>query len=605
VAAFALLGHVVVAALTAVSWLGLGSALLTPLPSVGDRALDLLNRIGAGAIGFALLTMAAGWLGVLDRAAYAVAFAMAVVAGVVVAARWARHLPRPPALRELRPFELLLVALLFVYLVLGVVAVAAPVSSPDALLYHAADPVLFEESGRILEVPWNSSSYEPFTVEMLVLDGVILWDAVQGAFAPFLLALLAVAVAMAAAWRLAGRPAALLAGAILFAQPFMLWESTSVFVEPGVAALVALAGWNVARFTRTSQTGALVLAGVFVGGAAGTKYLGLVAACAIGAALLVACGRRLRGVHLLAITLPAVAVAAPWYVKNALLTGNPFYPHVFGGLNAWAAAELERSMRSFGHGQDATDLVLLPARLLADGEAFDGGEWISPLFLAFAPLAMLAPAVRRYAGPVSAAVVVYGLGWFLTTQQARFLVPLMPLGAVLAAVGVVTLAGRGAAGRVVAVGAAALALAAGLAASAAYGAQFTRVVLGAESKSEFLTRKVSLYEGVTWLNENLTPGDKVAVDFWSLLYLDVPYVTFGTMGDLLPPDEGPAATRAFLDEYGVSHVAVLEGDTARRRQVEVVGGTLLARVSVRSVRSRTRNELGPRRTLLVYRLPSG
>lgn len=597
----AALGHVILAFLTLVSWLGLGWILLAPLPSTDDRVLDVLNRIGAGVVGFALLTMAGGWLDLLDRWAYLALFTATTVAGVAAAARALRR-PLPRRLR-LAPWESALAALLGLYVVFGVVAVSAPVSSPDALLYHASDPVLFADAGRIFEIPWNSSSYEPFTVEMLVLDGVLLWDVVQGAFAPFLLALLALAVVVAATARLAGTSAALIAGAVFFAQPFMLWESTSVFVEPGLAAAAALAAWNAVRFVQSSSVASLALSGVFAGAAAGMKYLGLIVACALAVGLLVACGRRLRAPHLLAFAVPATLVAAPWYVKNAILTGNPFYPHLFGGLNASAAAELERSMRSFGHGYGLLDLPLVPFRFLVDGAAYDGGEWISPLFICFVPLVALVPGSRRYVVPVGAGALVFLLAWFWTTQQARFLAPLMPVMAVLAAVGAVALARRGPVGRLVAVGTATVALAVGLAASTLYASQFVPVLAGGESGRQFLAQKVSIYDGVEWLNRHLDDRDRVAVDFWSLLYLDMPYVTFGTMGDLLPREAGAAETRRFVQRYGVTHLAVLGRDRARLRQAHSIGAMLVAEVPVRSVRSRTRGELGPWHEMLVYAVP--
>jgi hypothetical protein len=77
-------------------------------------------------------------------------------------------------------------------------------------------------------------------------------------------------------------------------------------------------------------------------------------------------------------------------------------------------------------------------------------------------------------------------------------------------------------------------------------------------------------------------------------------VTFGTMGDLLPPDAGVEATRAFVNRNGVTHFAILERDEARRRQVEALHARLLARVPVRSGRSRTRGSYGIREDMLVY-----
>ena len=259
-------------------------------------------------------------------------------------------------------------------------------------------------------------------------------------------------------------------------------------------------------------------------------------------------------------------------------------------------------MASFGHGHSVADFLLLPVRLLAEGEAFDGGEFLSPLFVAFVPLALLVAGARRVRVAAAAAIAVYVVAWFLTTQQARFLVPMLPALAVLAALGILALAARGRLGRTVAVGVTAGALLMGLGISAVYAAQFAPVAAGGESEEDFLSRKVSLYDGVDWLNNGLGEDDKVLLNVWSLLYLEVPYVTFGTMGDLLPLGAGPEATRTFVVENGVTHVAVLADDEARRRQVAYLDARLMERVAVTPVRSRTRDERGPTKEMLVYEL---
>jgi hypothetical protein len=593
-----LLAHVALAALTLLAWLGLGSVILARGPRVGDPLLDLLNRVGAGALSFALLTFAAGWAGLLYKAAYLPVFAAAALAGAAYCVPLARSAPRP-RFRDWAPWQLALLGLLVAYVGLDVLAVSAPISSPDALLYHAADPALFEKAHHIYAVPWNSSSYEPFSVEMLVLDGFLLWNPVQGAFAPLLLALVGLGVVSGFAHRVAGRSGALLAGAIFFAQPFMVWEATSVFIESGIALAVALAAWNLFRFARYQERGALVLAGVFAGGAAGMKYLGLIAALTLSAVVAAVLARRLTPRLALAFGLPALAVALPWYVKNAVLTGNPFYPHVFGGLNSSASSELTYTMQTFGHGHGVLDFVLLPARLLADAKPFDGGQYLSPLFLVFAPI----PLFLRARGAVRlawAGVLLYVVVWFVTTQQARFLVPLMPTLAVLGALGILALAREGRLGRLLVVAVTAGALVVGLGASTVYAAQFAPVVLGNQPKQQFLREKVSNYEGIEWLNQKLGPRTKVATDVWALFYLRMRYATFGTMGDLLPPDAGAQATRAFVAKYGITHVAILDGDVARRRQVGYLDARLIGRVSVRSVKSRTRGHYGRRHEMLVY-----
>jgi hypothetical protein len=172
--------------------------------------------------------------------------------------------------------------------------------------------------------------------------------------------------------------------------------------------------------------------------------------------------------------------------------------------------------------------------------------------------------------------------------------------AVLSAVGILTLAARGRIGAAVAACATTIALLAGLGVSTVYASQFAAVVVGTETRESFLLRKVSLYDGVDWLNRSLGPDDKVMLNVWSLLYLDVPYITFGTMGDLLPREAGRAQTRSFVAEHGVTHVAVLADEVARRRQVGYLDARLVARVAVTPVRSRTRDERGPKKDMLVY-----
>lgn len=593
------LAHSALGATTLLAWLGLGSVVLAKGLRVGDPLLDLLNRVGVGVLSFAILTFAAGWARLLYRPAYLAIFVVAALVGAAKGVEWMRTTGRPQ-LRCWAPWQLALLALLAGYVAIDLLAVCAPISSPDALLYHAADPALFAKAHRIFAIPWNSSSYEPFSVEMLVLDGFLLSNPVQGAFAPLLLALLALAAVSGFAQRVAGRSAGLLAGAIFFAQPFMVWEATSTFIESGIAFMLALAGWNLFRFVRHSERSSLVLAGVFAGGAAGMKYVGLIAALTLALAAAAVLRRRLHPRLALAFALPALAVAIPWYVKNAVLTGNPFYPFVFGGLNRTAAAALSSSDRAFGYGHGPLDFLLLPARLLAAARPFDGGQYLSPLFLIFAPVALLLHRARVAILAAAGAVLLYVVVWFATTQQARFLVPVMPTVAVLAALGALALAEQGRLGRFVAVAVTAGALTVSLGASAIYAEQFAPVVVGTESKDQFLREKVSNFEGIDWLNRNLRPDARVATDIWGLFYLDMPYVTFGTMGDLLPPDAGARATRAFVTKYRITDIAILDGDVARRRQVGYLHARLIARVSVRSVRSRTRGHFGPRHYMLVY-----
>jgi hypothetical protein len=588
---------VALAGLTALGWLGLGSLLLASVRRTGDALLDTLNRFGVGAVAFALLTFVAGLAGVLYTAVYVPVLVACALAGLAAVPRLVRVSGSEP----LTGWELALAALVGVTVVFVVVAAGAPVTAFDSLHYHASAPARYAEAHELLEFEWGWSTYQPFSVEMLVTDGVLLWDSVQGAFAPLLLALGALAAAIGMGARIGGRGLGLLAGAIFFVQPLMAFEASGTLIEGGLAFAAALGAWNLAEFVRTGDRGAVALAGLFAGAAAGMKYVGLFVLLAAAVALLLFARRRLGLGPLALFAAPAAVAALPWYVKNLVQTGNPLYPFVFGGVNEYAARWIDSGIHEHGHGRGPFDALLLPFRLLAEGDDFDRGSWLTPLLVLFAPLSLLDERRRRACALALAAVLVYLAAWFGTSQQARFLLPLAPVLAVLAALGVVALARRGRIGRVVAPLVAGAALLTGFAMSAAYTAQFAPVALGLEERDDFLEAKTPYYDGIRRLNRMLGEGDVALLDFSAVLYMQDDYVVWTPV--VLPTEFGPEQTRRVAREHRLTHAAILDVNLeARRPQLDELGARRVATIPVHAPVFGLRITRGQPERLHVYEL---
>lgn len=589
--------------MTALAWLGLGSALLARAPRSGDSLLDGLNRLGAGAVAFALLTFAAGLADLLYAVVYIPLLAAFAPAGAVALRGHVRGLPRPRPLSWPK-WQLGIAIALGATVFLTVLATCAPVTTFDALHYHASAPARYAESHELREIRWSWSSYQPFTVEMLVTDGDLLWDSIQGAFAPLLLALAALAAVLGMGARVGGRSLALLAGGIFFVQPLLVFDASGTLIEAGLAYAAALTAWNLALFARRGDVTALALAGLFAGAAAGMKYVGLFVLLAAGVALLLVARRRLTPAALAAFAVPAAAVALPWYLKNLVQTGNPLYPFVFGGLNEDAQRWISAGIHEHGHGRSPLDAVLVPFRLLAQGDDFDRGSWLSPLPLLFAPLSLLDRRLRALCAPALAAAAVFAVAWFFTSQQARFLLPLAPLLAVLAAIGVRALAARGRTGGRAATLVTAAALVTGFAMSVLYTAQFVPVALGFQERSDFLEAKTPYHDGVRWLNRSLHDGDVVLLDFSAVLYVDVPYVVWTPV--VLPTPAGADRTRRFAEENGLTHAAILEVNLdARLPQLQALGAREIAVVPVHAPVFGLRITHGQPERLHIYELEFG
>jgi len=130
------------------------------------------------------------------------------------------------------------------------------------------------------------------------------------------------------------------------------WEATSAFVELGLTFYAVLAVWHAVRWGRAADLRPALWAGLFVGAAAGTKYLGLlVLAIVLGGVALVSLCRR-RPADIAAAALAALAAGGWWYLKNLLVTGNPVYPLVFGGkwLTPYANAAIHNGLSAYGVG---------------------------------------------------------------------------------------------------------------------------------------------------------------------------------------------------------------------------------------------------------------
>jgi len=146
---------------------------------------------------------------------------------------------------------------------------------------------------------------------------------------------------------------------------------------------------------------------------------------------------------------PSLVVLLAWFVKSWAFTGNPVYPFLYGvfGGPSWSPElgdMLREWQRSIGMGRGFVDYLLLPFRVILLGgqgyERFEGQ--IHPLWLAWIPLSLW---MARRSDLVRRCLWISGLyfvSWGLTSQQMRFLIPILPFLATAAAVSLAELVSR-------------------------------------------------------------------------------------------------------------------------------------------------------------------
>lgn len=411
------------------------------------------TRVIIGITAWLIVLFACAALGLLEKAPLVTAVGATAAFAIVTA--WRNGKSHVDALRDFirTPTNvgrvafvgpaIVLISLLFVSL--------TPVVGWDDRVYHLTLPRIYLEHGGFRRIPFNVYSNWPLNAELLYALAMLVHDYVLAK----LIHLAFLALTIFATYRLASRHAFPLAGSIaaslLLANPVLLDEARFAYIDLAFAFFFFMAFVHACEHLDDRRITPLFLSGVCCGLVAGTKLTGAIAAPSVG--ILVIASRvipnrwaEFRGAVrdvALWLVLPAALLALPWYVRSYVYTANPFYPlfyDQFGGQE-WTT-ELNRQLldwqRSIGMGRGLLDYILLPVRVALQGATgyahFDGR--INPLWVLLVPFSATrirsSPLVRRSLGMAA----MYFAVWAATSQQARFLIPMLPFLAVAAGVAV-------------------------------------------------------------------------------------------------------------------------------------------------------------------------
>ncbi len=319
-----------------------------------------------------------------------------------------------------------------------------PPTAFDATSFHLATAKEFAREGAVVVVPHLRFPVYTFGVHVLFASLLSFGSEVAPALLSLLfsglVALLLVSWGRSAGGRWTGFAAALL----WLCSPLVLYVSTIPYIDAGQALFVSAAGYAFWRWRRGGSLELLAASGAFAGFACSTKYSALVALAVLGGSLVVLAVLRRTPVRaLLVFAAAAFAAGAPWYLRNAVLTGNPTWP-LLGGLFGvgpwWNGTDLAGAwadLRTPGCGRDAKALLLLPWNLLAHGERFyaDASIGLSRAIPLALPLVVVGAATLASGWVVAALLASLAASWFFGSQVLRYLVPALPLYAVLAACG--------------------------------------------------------------------------------------------------------------------------------------------------------------------------
>lgn len=442
-----------------------GAAGLVALRTAGALPEDPSEHLLAGVtVGLGIASaLALGLAAVhgLRPLPFAVAAAMALAAGGGALVRAVRSVRWPQGL-----FAWGLVAVCAVVFFAEAPTWFAPPVGGDQTKYHLAYPRLFAMSGGLVPTPWCFWGSQQWLQNFLF----VLAYAVRGEnLARCMNAASGVLAAMALATlarRHLGERLGVMAGALFFTMPMTWSQMTRSGADESVVIYAALAVSACLDWSRSDRAADLRRTAIYAGLAGASKMMGLLVPALVGIGVLVVLARRrpplarMIGASLV-YGLVAIAILSPWYVRNAIETGDPLHPFgqaVFHGRN-WspeAASYLDTYYDQYrtreagergGKPYRGFEVAWFPWDLTMHPESFENGKRqgqdVSPFVLAFLPALVLLGRRGGAAAAIAAIGIAYGAiiavgAW----AHPRYVLPGTALALTAATAGAEALAGR-------------------------------------------------------------------------------------------------------------------------------------------------------------------
>ncbi len=340
--------------------------------------------------------------------------------------------------------------LAFVVLLTFVAGFAQPVGDirADHISYHFLGPQVWLRDAAIHPVPDETHTSFPAIVEVLYASVMSLGGTrAPELFSFFSFTLLPVAFGLARRIGLDPK-GAWWAAALVATMPVVYRGSFAGFNDAILAGFFLLA---VRYALDAASPREYVLAGLFSGFAMGTKYTGIIVLfLAIVCALALHLKNKLElRKHIPGLALFAscsIVIAAPWYLRNWLLLGSPIYPpppallHFFTPkyMSPEAIDSLAAWVRHGGAGMGHSfwDFLLLPFHFTYHPALFlNGVGGVGVDLLALVPFGIVTLRKDLFARVILLFVFLQTIVWFVTEQEARFLIHVYVILAVFAIFG--------------------------------------------------------------------------------------------------------------------------------------------------------------------------
>jgi len=318
-----------------------------------------------------------------------------------------------------------------IYFTLILLNTLTPPISRDALNYHLFLPKIWLSRGAIITIPENIYSFFPAYWECFLSSAMVIGNDITPKLLHFLYLIFLCFLLTHFLKEFSANKWANILCLIFIATPVVNRIAAWAYLDLVFSFYTLGALFLLIKYTQEDKKIYFWLSALFAGYSVGMKYLGLTwLICLLPFFIYQNKNWKTLTAEYIKYISVAIIVGSPFYIRNWIHTGNPFFPFLSSIFHNHLLPQdkyqlLMLYFNSYGRGKSFLDLILLPFRLLFQAEfkspqGFDGK--INILYLL--GLALFIKHKRdkspRYLFLIFLSYILF---WFYLSQQMRFLIP--------------------------------------------------------------------------------------------------------------------------------------------------------------------------------------
>ncbi len=274
--------------------------------------------------------------------------------------------------------------------------------------------------GKITPIEGNVFSNGPLYLQMLYLFGTLVKNEILPTLLTFFMGLILILSIISFGKRFLFLNYSFIPSLSLASFPLTSFLMSTPIADLPLSLFLFLTFYSYLLYKFNAKSGWLFLTGFFAGFSMGIKYQGMCLFFLLPIFILILERNLEKSIkNILIVFLISIILVLPWFIKNIVYTGNPFYPMLFNyfGGKGWSEENNKRFLEDL-HLKSPFKRLSLLYHVNFSSKVFGAGGIIGPLLLIFIPFSFF----RRKDSVSNSLLMIalFSLFPFLTSGNLRY-----------------------------------------------------------------------------------------------------------------------------------------------------------------------------------------